>query len=521
MIDYTEKVKEQTAFLLPSQRAYLPSKDSFEKHRCLMAGFRAGKSRVLCTAGILLSHFCPNNFGFLGRASGKDLKQTLIQTFFDEVCPPALIVGKPKSIGQSGLEVTLRSIDPARPSKIYFDYIIDRQEGKFHLAGGNWGWFGISQVEEIQRADYMKLVGRLSRAVPRTFALSEGNQLGHNWTFDDFFASGNYNFNPSLEPNIFYRAIRGENKLGVVVRSEENRKSLGGFVADDYFNELRRTYSPQWQARYLDGSFDDFSGKIYPEYNSTSVHNIEPFDIPSHWPWLVSIDPGGSDPNSVGVWRIDELGNMIRTKEFYQGGVNPNVVINWIRNNVPVNEARYVIDYENKLFMIQLADALNITVEPAMKSVYAGIQQVAGRLWPVKERPLPEWYARTQGSRYLRFKEGGSPSLFAIAAHCPHFVKEHDNYVWDEKNPSEPKKGQSDHTPDDTRYACASRPAPSSTAPQKDKYSALRDTGLDETSVLTAKHRDRVFARMQQERNDKGDFGDTCDEPSFAGDFSW
>src|SRR6185437_12520623 len=113
-----------------------------------------------------------------------------------------------------------------------------------------------------------------------------------------------------------------ENRLGIAVRSEVNRKSRGGFVDDSYFDNMRRTYSTEWISRWLDCSFDDFSGKIYKEYDLDSVHNIDSFTIPSYWPHVVSIDVGGDAPWCVLDEVVDDYSNMIVTKEFYKPSVN-------------------------------------------------------------------------------------------------------------------------------------------------------------------------------------------------------
>ena len=202
---------------LGSQRSFLPSQASTEELRAIGAGYRSGKTTILCRAGVLLSHFVPDNLGFLGRASGKDMENTLYETFFNQVCPPSLILDA-KKLGQTGRMVTLRSTDPRRPSRIYMDYIIDREAGKAHFAGGDWGWFGVSQAEEITRDDFNKLLGRLSRRVPRNYALLEFNLSGHNWIYDEFFAGGDCTFDLS-DSKTLYKVVRKGNHIGVVARS--------------------------------------------------------------------------------------------------------------------------------------------------------------------------------------------------------------------------------------------------------------------------------------------------------------
>lgn len=500
-----DAVQERVGRLLPSQKLWMYSP---ETERVDMGGWRAGKSRVLCTAGMLLSYLIPDNFGFIGRASGKDLHSTTIQTFFDEVCPPEMVVGKPRKVGQSGLEVVLRTRYEGYTSKIYFDYIVDKQSGKSHLAGGNWGWFGVDQLEEIKRGDWHKLMGRLSRTYYdpisktrkpiKTHALGVGNQMGHDWIFEDFFEGGDYIFDLKGEPSRFFKTVKREHRLGVIVRSEENMMSNGGFVPDEYYANLRRTMPKSWQARYMDGSFDDFSGKILADYNPSSIHNIEPFKIPAHWPSYCYIDPGGSAPWAIGVWRVDEAGNRILVDDapsLYQR-VNPNHVANWILKNTDVGRTRFIIDYQNIPVMDLLRD-VGIHCEPAMKDHTVGINGAIADFYVNPERALPQWYLDTQPKeRIAAFKGKGAPKVFNFNT-CANWMKEHDNYIWDPVKKNEPKGGQADHHCDGTRYFLASSPQPAIPIVH-DRFAAFR--GTDPTS---AAHQDSVQKELTRMRYQK------------------
>lgn len=502
---HDDLVQERIERLLPSQKYWMTAP---ETERVLMGGWRAGKTRIGCLTTLLCSYLIPNNLWFIGRASGKDLHSTTIQTFFDEVCPSEMIVGKPKKIGQQGLEVVLRTKYEGHTSKVYFDYIMDKQTNRSHLAGGNWGGFLVDQVEEINRAAWHKLLGRLSRTyfhpekkkvlAVKTHALGVGNQMGHDQFFEDFFQGGDYKFDLLREPKVFYKAIHRGHRLGVIVRSEENRMSNGGFVPDEYFDQLRKSMPPEWVARYLDGSFDDFSGKIYSDYNIDSVHNIEPFPIPSHWPWYCSIDPGGSSPWGIGVYRIDEEGNKIKTDDaaeiYKQLNLNPNKAIRWIKDHLPVDETRFLIDYQNKAVMIQLQDE-GIHCEPASKDVFAGLMRAKSEFFVNPERLLPVWYERTQPrARYERFKDKGAPSFYVFNT-CKGSAKEYDNYMWDPARPNEPKNNQSDHYCDETRYFMVSSPQPAIPAVE-DPFLVFRRS--DPTS---AEHADKVARELQRLRN--------------------
>lgn len=511
---------ESTTPLLGSQKAFMWAK---EQERMYMGGWRLGKTWCLCKAGFLLSYNIPDNFGFIGRASGKDLHTTTVKTFFDEVCPANYIVGKPKKVGQSGLIVTIKcdpSKYPGQTSQIYFDYIIDKITGRSHLAGGNWGWFGVDQVEEIQRVDWVKLKGRLSRTMAnpnggrripiKTHAMGVGNQMGHDWIFEDFFESGDYTFDLKNEPGVFFKQVRtslgklvGEthltSRLGIIGRAEENAMSNGGYVPDEYYADQRRSNPPEFVARYMDGSFDDFTGKIYADYNLGSVHNIDPFEIPAHWPWGCCIDPGGSVPWGVGVWRMDEEGNKVLVddaQQLYAARINPNHVVNWIKKHTPVDNCRYIVDYQNVPVMVILQEA-GIYCESAMKDIKVGLNGAINEMFVNPAIPLPKWYESTQPRvRWEKYKDNGSPRVFVFNT-CKAWMKEHDNYIWDPVKKNVPKGDQRDDHCDETRYFLASKP--SSALPlMLDPYRAFR-----KYDPVSAGHCDTVAKELERHRREQ------------------
>src|SRR6185437_2342759 len=234
------------------------------------SGFGSGKSHSGVYKGLILSKVFPGNRGIIGRFHGSDLDDSVIP-LFHELCPPSWIrkYNKQKNI------VTLKN-----HSQILFRHIHDAAASgvKSRRVGANLGWFFIDQLEECQEAHWNTLISRLR--LPRAknrFGFATMNANGHDWIWRKFFRG------VGQLPLDHHVAIRNENRLGIAVRSEVNRKSRGGFVDDSYFDNMRRTYSTEWISRWLDCSFDDFSGKIYKEYDLDSVHNIDSFTIPSYW----------------------------------------------------------------------------------------------------------------------------------------------------------------------------------------------------------------------------------------------
>jgi len=532
--DTNELVQERIERLLPSQREYLFAP---EKQRVFCAGYGVGKTRILCLAGMLFSWAGRQNFGFIGRADGKALQTTTYQMLMDEIIPSSMVVGRPKSHGQFGKIITLRTRFPGVTSQIYLDYVVDKTTGRSHLAGGNWGWYAIDQIEEIQRAHWEKLLGRLRRTyydpdsrTQRPFryhALGVANQQGHDWIFEDFFQGGDYIFDLRAEPKRFFKTVRRDNRFGIVTRSDENRMSNGGFAPDDFFDELRISLSPQMQARILDGSFDDFSGKILPDFNLSSVHNVEPFVVPNHWGWYTGIDPGGSAPWGIPVIRVDEHGNKIMVSDapevYRELNLNPNKAIAWIKANVPVELSRFVIDYQNKGAMIQMQDE-GIQCEPANKDVFPGLMKLQSEFYVNPKRALPDWYVRTQPKeRVAALQAKGSPSVYVFNT-CKYARKELDDYIWNPTKPNEPKGNQADHLIDPLRYVLVTNPQ--AAAPVfDDPFREMRQS--DPTS---AAHGDRVARELrrlrlrdyahEEQMCEPCDGGIVSDRPVFISDFS-
>ena len=435
---------------LDSQRAFIFSPRVYS---ALEGGYGSGKTRALCMKAIILCAAIPGNVGLIGRFNATDLEDSTMKEFWD-ACPPSWI----KHYAKARKIVTFRN-----GSQILFRHLSDPNPKKVHIRSLNLGFFAIDQAEEVPESVWNELTGRLRLArVPRRFGFLAANPQGKDWIFQRFFQPA---FNSPLALNPFANAYDHGNYFGVAVKSEENKKSNGGFVDDDVFERWRNEWPAEMVARFLDCSFADFSGKIYKEYGLDTIHNIESFPVPSHWETLVTIDVGGDAPWSVGIWRIDERGDMIRTSEFYKPTVNTMEVANYIKSHSNWSSPNFtaVIDPENKLAMLELSE-YGIYCRPARKgrnSVKPGILKTAGYFHVNPVLTLPQWYLDTQpADRIARFKDRGAPRIFAFSKLCPNWCREHDNYHWDDKHPGQPKK-EDDHSCDETRYGCDLRPQPS------------------------------------------------------------
>lgn len=440
------------------------------------------------------------------RYRGTDLEESTIPVFF-EVCPPSWI----RSFNKKSMTVVLRN-----GSVIMFRHLHDaRAQSKTRRVGANLGWFFIDQMEEIEREHWNAMISRLRLPrVPKKFGFGALNPAGHDWNWEDFF--------PKFEPwdkdkkgralprdGKFYQAIRPmPDMLGIAVNSEENMISNGGFVEDKYYESLRNSYGDEYVNRYVYCTFDDFQGKIYKEYTAglknadyASVHNIEPFPIPKHWPLTVGIDVGGDSPWAVIPEYTDDEGNQVIVQGFVKRTAHAGEIVRWIKTNLPWNEDRttFVIDWENRVAMMDLADE-GIHCQVARKDVKPGIIRTQGYFHVNEKRRLPEWYEPTQDTaRYLRFKSLGSPRTFVFST-FKEFRSEHDKYHWDQNKVETPFKSAIERfdTCDAHRYVVFTKPEPGVWDESEGKYDAIANK--DPMSYREMKSLDKRIAEREWKR---------------------
>lgn len=75
---------------------------------------------------------------------------------------------------------------------------------------------------------------------------------------------------------------------------------------------------------YLEGSWDLFEGQYFNEWRE-SIHTCEPFDIPTTWRRIRTVDHGRTAP-TAGYWgAIDYDGTIYWYREYYKAGVDADI----------------------------------------------------------------------------------------------------------------------------------------------------------------------------------------------------
>lgn len=468
--------------------------------KVLSGGWGCGKTRIGLTNGLLLSALFPGNEGLVGRFHGKDLEDSVIPLFF-EICPESWIA-RCQNRGKTGMTVRLTN-----SSIIYFRHIHDAGSGgtKSRRVGSNLGWFFFDQVEEATQTHWETMMGRLRN--PKALikmGLGAANPNGRDWVQKLFFPD----WKP-LDPEngVFFRTYQKGNMFGVHVDSEENREMNGGFVTDEYYDNMIANMSPDMVARYIHASMEDFRGKVYKGYSFDSVHNIDPLGhIPSHWECVVPIDVGGSCPWAVAPMYSDEYGNLIITDGFNKVTARTQEVGDWIKTHTPWNEARttFVIDPENKLAASELAD-MGIYCRVAEKKVHEGTLRVASYFHIRKNEKPPKWFYETQSPQAVkRAEEGGSPRIFIYKTNIA-CRREHDEVVWDDRKPNTIKKTHErrfDYV-DAVRYGVATKPDASRLPTNEDPYAEIRKQA-GELAARESASADREIAEMLADQQGQG-----------------
>jgi hypothetical protein len=477
-----EQLGERAKNLLPSQRAYIFAPERFS---AISGGFGSGKSFALVMKGLVLAAAIPGNVGAFLCYRGTDVEKRLIPLFVEEVCPPQWI----KRYNKNKRTILLRN-----NSVISFEHIKDSTGGAgtgTRRIGANWGFFGVDQAEEISREHWDALTSRLR--LPRAkkkFGFASLNPGGRDWIWEKFFQKvvpwPRDEQNRALPLNgKFFQAVRqAPDHLGISVNSEENRISNGGFVEDAFYDSLLQNYGEQWVERFVYGTFDDFKGKMFPDFagglvdrEDASVHVIKSFPIPRHWSCVGGIDPGGDSKWAVTPVYADERGNLIAAQGFHNRTGRVSEVANWIKRNMPWDENRttFVLDPENKIVTIELSD-YGIYAMPAIKDINPGLMRLESYMHVVKHRDLPEWYESTQPQhRWLKYRTKGSPKFFVFEEETIG-RRELDKCKWDPDKIDKMYKTSTERfdSVEAYRYVAMTKPEPSKMAEaMEEKYRAM------------------------------------------------
>ena len=133
------------------------------------------------------------------------------------------------------------------------------------------------------------------------------------------------------------------------------------------------------RAQLLDGRWDMITeGVVYDTFDST-VHVVEPFDIPSDWRRIRAIDFGYNNPFVCQWWAINHDREMFLYREIYEperlvSELGPEIKALTGKERIAFTVADH--DAENRAEL----NRQGIPTVPAIKAIRAGIQEVTQRM---------------------------------------------------------------------------------------------------------------------------------------------
>lgn len=378
--------------ILPTQKEFIECPDRYTAY---VGGFRAGKTVAGCMKLILFGQQNPGLY-LIGRWNKPALVSTTQRTFL-AMLPAAWV----KSYDKQNQTITLKT-----GAQFMFRHL-DVPDLHQHLRSLNLRGFLADEGSEISEAVFQMLMGRLSSGETRIGCVTS-NPEGRNWIWRRFFDKS--------RPPKWQQMFRGFHAT-----SSENIN-----IPADYVEDLQNAMPADWFDRYVNASFSELSGSVYPEWDPT-VHIYDPTQTyeffggdsnpPSSWPTYIGVDIGGVDPWAFAFWRFAPNGMAFKFAEIHKAGIFVSELaqdyFNILGNS---NFCGLSYDYENQQAALELS-RYNVNGERAVKDIRPGIFTV-GHYMHINPN-LVNPFTKVQGS-----------PMFFVSSACENTIKEYADYKW-------------------------------------------------------------------------------------------
>ena len=390
-----------------------------QKFKALVGGMGSGKTLPGSAEAIYLSMEVPKNLGLIGRATYPELRDSTRKEVLDF---PVEVDGKEYPLVASPIVKSFNKAENVltfvNGSQILFRSLEDAFD---KIKSLNLGWFWVDELTEITEEIWFGLVGRLRRNGSQLIGYGTTNPEGHDWVWKRF------KMNP------------GTDHFCVEMSSKENL-----FLPDGYVASLEAQYPPEWVRRYVDGSFDAFSGLIYKDFQDKEPWTFKKREIPDKWYKFIGLDHGYRNPTCILWGAVDPQGTIWIYDEFFSSEMLVSGLANIILTKNKRQDVKgFLIDPSCKnrngvtgRSVIDEFESQGLYFNPANNDIRAGINHVQECLKP---------------------NEKGIPKL-KISVECPHLREELQSYRWKDLRPSaktdapERPMKKDDHAVDALRY---------------------------------------------------------------------
>lgn len=312
----------------------------------------------------------------------------------------------------------------------------DQGRQRFQGTSQDWIWFDEEPPKDIYDECRMRVIDREGDIWGTMTPL-----MGLTWVHDEIY------LNQNNDPEAWYTTISWRENPFLPQKEIEMMEKL--LPKDE--RESRQF-----------GKFLSHSGLVYPEFD-TSIHVVEPFDVPHEWYASLSIDPGYVNPLSCHWYALDNDGNIFVIAEHYFAGRDARWhceqilkkcdELAWPR--LPSGKVEALMDSASlqhtlatEKSVAQLFYEFGISVNTRVnKNVWTGIQRV---------------------KQYFNTDEGRAKIY--IFSCCAEMIREIKSYRY---SSSENPVKRDDHAMDELRYFVMSRPEAS--REEKQKSPQMRD----------------------------------------------
>jgi PBSX family phage terminase large subunit len=139
------------------------------------------------------------------------------------------------------------------------------------------------------------------------------------------------------------------------------------------YDRAKATMNESLFQRDFEGRFVKIEGLIYPEFDR-SIHVVDPFEIPSHWPKWSGLDYGWTDPTSIlGIAYDPEGKEFFVYKQYYKSKQLAQNIGAFLKQEM----FTYTIyDPAAVAVMNEVRTICKLRMEPADNTIDVGIQRI-------------------------------------------------------------------------------------------------------------------------------------------------